>query len=54
LKAQVDAARRQLVKGKRPPVSMAEELWTAGAKACGSMPPADAPLSRIMVRLIAR
>jgi hypothetical protein len=48
------AARRLLVNGKRPPASTAEELWTAGAKACGSMPPADAPLSRLMARLIAR
>jgi hypothetical protein len=33
---------------------VAEQLPTAGAKACGSMPPADAPLSRIMARLMAR
>jgi hypothetical protein len=59
----MEAARRLLVKGRRPPsysdaiennTSVAEQLWTAGAKACGSMPPADAPLSRIMARLMAR
>ena len=63
LKDQMEAARRLLVKGRRPPsysdaiennTSVAEQLWTAGAKACGSMPPADAPLSRIMARLMAR
>ena len=63
LKGQMDAARRLLVKGRRPPsysdavennTSVAEQLWTAGAQACGSMPPADTPLSRIMARLMAR
>ena len=63
LKDQMEAARRLLVKGRRPPsysdaiennTSVAEQFWTAGAKACGSMPPADAPLSRIMARLMAR
>jgi tetratricopeptide (TPR) repeat protein len=63
LKGQMEAARRLLVKGRRPPsysdaaennTSMAEQLWTAGAQACGSMPPADTPLSRIMARLMAR
>jgi tetratricopeptide (TPR) repeat protein len=63
LRQKMEAARRLLVKGRRPPsysdatennMSLAELLWTAGAKACGSMPPADAPLSRIMARLMAR
>jgi len=63
LTQKMEAARRLLVKGRRPPsysdatennMSLAELLWTAGAKACGSMPPADAPLSRIMARLMAR
>jgi len=63
LKDQMEGARRLLVKGRRPPsysdavennTSVAEQLWTAGAQACGSLPPADAPLSRIMARLAAR
>jgi CIC family chloride channel protein len=63
LRQKMETARRLLVKGRRPPsysdatennMSLAELLWTAGAKACGSMPPADAPLSRIMARLMAR
>jgi chloride channel protein, CIC family len=63
LKSQMEAARKLLVKGWRPPsysdatdnvTSVAEQLWTAGAKACGAMPPADAPLSRVMARLITR
>jgi CIC family chloride channel protein len=63
LKDAMQSARRLSVKGRRPPsyseaieknTLAAEELWTAGAKACGSMPPADAPLSRIMARLVAR
>jgi chloride channel protein, CIC family len=63
LKVQMDASRKLLVKGRRPPLygdatenntAAAEQLWTAGTKACGSMPSADAPISRIMARLIAR
>jgi CIC family chloride channel protein len=63
LKEQMEAARRLLVKGRGPAsyddamdnnTSVAEQLWTAGTKACSSMPPPDAPLSRIMARLIAR
>jgi chloride channel protein, CIC family len=63
LKGQMDAARKLLVKGRRPSsysdavennTSVAEQLWTAGAQVCGSMPPAEAPLSRVMARLMAR
>jgi tetratricopeptide (TPR) repeat protein len=63
LQGQMAGARKLLAKGPRPPsysdavesnTSVAEQLWTAGAKACNSMPPADAPLSRIMARLMAR
>jgi len=63
LKETMDNARNSLVAG-RPPRSLteaaenntseAEQLWTAGAKVCGSMPPADAPLSRVMARLLGR
>ena len=61
--AGMEAARRLLLKTGRPPsysdaieinTSVTEQLWTAGAQACGSMPPADAPLSRIVARLMAR
>jgi tetratricopeptide (TPR) repeat protein len=56
LKGQLAGARKLLVKGAAVDniTSVAEQLWTAGAKACSSMPPADAPLSRIMARLMAR
>jgi chloride channel protein, CIC family len=63
LKDQMEGARKLLVKGRRPSsysdaiennTSVAEQLWTAGAKVCGSMPPADAPLSRVMAKLMAR
>jgi tetratricopeptide (TPR) repeat protein/CBS domain-containing protein len=63
LKDRMETARRLTVKDRRPPsygdaiendTSVAEQLWTEGTKACGSMPPADAPLSRIMARLLAR
>jgi CIC family chloride channel protein len=63
LKGQMEAARRLLVKGRRPPsysdaiendTSAAEQLWTAGTKACGSMPPPDAPISRSVARLMAQ
>ena len=63
MKSRIEAARRLLVKGRPAPsysdaiennTSVAEQLWTAAAKACGSMPPADAPLSRVMARLMAR
>jgi CIC family chloride channel protein len=63
LKDQMASARKFLAKGRRPPsysdaiennASVAEQLWTAGTQACGSLPPADAPLSRIMARLMAR
>ena len=63
LKNRMEAARRLLAKGRRPAsysdaiesnTSAAEELWTEGAKYCGSMPAADAPLSRVMARLMAR
>ena len=63
LKDQIEGARRLLVKGRRPPsygdamehnTLLAEQLWTAGTKACGSLPPADAPLTRVMARLMAR
>jgi tetratricopeptide (TPR) repeat protein len=62
-KDQMETARRLMVKGRRPvsygdaiekDTTVAEQLWMAGAKACGSMPPADAPLSRVMARLLAR
>jgi len=60
LKNRMEAARRLLVKGRRPGTkaiesntSAAEQLWTAGAHACGPMPP-DAPLSRVMARLTAQ
>jgi CIC family chloride channel protein len=62
LKDQMEGARKLLVKGRPPSysdaieydTSVAEQLWTAGAKVCGSMPPPDAPLSRVMARLVAR
>jgi tetratricopeptide (TPR) repeat protein len=63
LKASIEAARRLLVKTGRPPsysyamennTSVTEQVWTAGAQVCGSMPPADAPLSRVVARLMAR
>jgi len=63
LKDSMAASRRLLTKGRRPRsysdaiennTSVAEQLWTAGAQACGAIPPADAPLSRIMARLMAR
>ena len=63
LKSRMEAARRLLVKGRRPPsysdaiendTSTAEQLWTAGTKACGATPPPDAPISRIMARLMAQ
>ena len=63
LKGQMESARKLLAKGKRPPsygdatennTSVAEQLWTAGTTVCGSMPAADAPLSRVMARLVAR
>jgi len=63
LREQMEGARKLLVRGRRPPsysdaiennTSVAEQLWTAGAQACGSMPAADAPLSRIMASLLAR
>jgi chloride channel protein, CIC family len=63
LKSQMEGARKLLAKGRRPPsysdaiennTSAAEQLWTAGAKVCGSTPPSDAPLSRVMARLMAR
>ncbi|MGD0364428.1 MAG: chloride channel protein [Bryobacteraceae bacterium] len=63
LKDQIESTRRLLVKGRRPAsygdatehnTSLAEQLWTAGQKACGSLPPADAPLTRVMARLMAR
>jgi chloride channel protein, CIC family len=63
LKDQMEQARRLVVKGRRPAsysdavekiTSVAELLWTAGAKVCASVPPADAPLSRIMAHLMAR
>lgn len=63
LKDQADAARKFLVNGRRPPsygdaiendTTVAEQIWMAAAKSCASMPPADAPLSRVMARLLAR
>jgi len=63
LKDQLEDARKLLVKGRRPPsysdaieniTVVAEQLWTAGAKVCGSVPQADAPLSRVMAKLMAR
>jgi tetratricopeptide (TPR) repeat protein len=56
LKGQMASARKLLAKGDAVDniTSAAEQLWTAGAKSCSSMPPADAPLSRIMARLMAR
>ena len=63
LKQSMEAARKLLVKARRPPsysdaieqlTSVAEQLWTAGAKSCSSMPPADAPLSGVMARLMRR
>jgi CIC family chloride channel protein len=63
LKEQMESARRSLVTGRRPTsysdaaennTSLAEQLWAAEGKVCGSMPPPDAPLSRIMARLMAR
>jgi tetratricopeptide (TPR) repeat protein len=63
LQSRMESARRLAVKGRRPPsygaaiesnTSEAEQLWMAGTKACGAMPPADAPLSRVMARLMAR
>jgi hypothetical protein len=62
LKNRMGAARRLLVKGRLPGsygeaiesnTSAAEQLWMAGAHACGPIPP-DAPLSRVMARLTAR
>lgn len=63
LKTKMDAARRLLIKGRRPSsydeavesvVSTAEQLWTEGGKVCNGMPPPDAALGRIMARLGAR
>ncbi len=63
LKIQMEAARRLVGKVPRPPsysdasehnTSVAEQLWTAAAKTCRSMPPADAPISRVMAKLMAR
>jgi chloride channel protein, CIC family len=63
LKDQMESARKLLAVGLRPPsfsdaiedsTAVSEQLWTEGAKVCGSMPPADAPLSRVMARLMAR
>jgi tetratricopeptide (TPR) repeat protein len=68
LKSRMETVRRWLVKGRRPPsygavtdnnttdnnTTAAEQLWMAGTKACGAMPSADAPLSRVMARLMAR
>jgi tetratricopeptide (TPR) repeat protein len=63
LRAQMDASRKLLANGRRTPsygdaiennISVAEQLWTAGTKACGSVPSADVPISRIMARLLAR
>ena len=62
LKGQMADARKLLVKGRPPSysdaiennTSVAEQLWKASTPACGSMPAADAPLSRIMARLMAR
>jgi CIC family chloride channel protein len=60
---QLGQARRLVVKGRRPAsysdavekiAAVAEQLWREGAKACGAVPAADAPLSRIMARLMAR
>jgi len=61
LKTQMDAARKLVVKGRRPAsysdatenaVSAAENLWTAAAKTCSAPP--DSPLSRIMAKLMSR
>ena len=63
LRETMDTARKSLVKGLRPrsysdaaenDTAVAEQLWTAGAKTCGSMPAADTPLSRVMARLAGR
>ena len=63
LKTSMDEARELLAKSRRPPsfsdaiennTSLAEQLWTAAGKACSPMPPPDAPISRVMARLIAR
>ncbi len=62
LKDTVATARREAA-ATRPPASYsdaidnnlatAEQLWTGAAQACAALPP-DAPLSRIMARLVAR
>jgi len=63
LKARLLTARAALVSSQRPRsygdaaesnTILAERLWTAAPKSCGALPPPDAPLSRIMARLMAR
>ncbi|MGO4884708.1 MAG: chloride channel protein [Bryobacteraceae bacterium] len=61
LTGRMENARKLLLKGQRPRsygdaietlTSTAEDLWSAGSKTCGSPP--DAPLSRVMAKLMAR
>jgi chloride channel protein, CIC family len=66
LREAVGAARKLLAENQRPrppsyaaekETAAAEELWAAGAataKSCSAWPPADAPLSRVMAKLMAR
>ena len=62
VKGNREAARRLLIKGRRPEsysdeiesdTAAAEELWKGGAQGCSGTP-ADAPLSKVMGRLMAR
>jgi len=63
LRERADAARK-LVQGKLRPRSfgdaatqndaLAEELWSAGGKVCGALAAPDAPLSRVMARVMAK
>jgi len=62
LKDNMETARRSLLNPRRPAsysdaieqdTTIAEQLWTSGAKAC-NFPPPDAPMSRIIARLAAR
>jgi CIC family chloride channel protein len=63
LKPRIDAARKTLADRRRPAsysdateatATLAEQLWAAAPKPCSALPPPDAPLSRVLGRLMAR
>lgn len=63
LRERMDAAQKLLQGAPRPRSfgddaaendSRAEELWSAGGKACGALAAPDAPLSRVMARIMAQ